>query len=213
MKKLFLVAFLTVFTVFAQEEEDAVEKKAPAKKIIKKENSDSLPCGKVGTIKLLESMDNEELEWEEDKFKARPTLAEGEKFAVVYISLKVDKSVGKYDYTLNSAECLAMGLDTAIEKKAFNPINWEYSYDKLKDKSAKVKLLYKVSGNDTKYTLAFKYKKIESIKNGNVVLRTSASKAKQDKKAADKPADGNKKMRGKVELKDVGGDDDDGAGF
>jgi hypothetical protein len=102
-------------------------------------------CGKINKFNLLPD-DGVEIVWKEEDYGPMPTLEEGEKFAVITVSLKKECSIGKYDYSLSGAKCL--GISVNID--AFSPARWEETY---KDDLTEVHLLFKVKEADAPFTL------------------------------------------------------------
>ena len=92
-------------------------------------------CGKITDFKKVEA--GIVWDWNEDEGYGPEPFAEGETFAIVTVKLKAKRSIGKYDYSLNGAKCLAM----AKNKESFKPSYWEQVHEADFDE---IHLIYKV---------------------------------------------------------------------
>ncbi len=113
-----------------------------------------IPCGEVVGMKLTDGSDLN-IAWEEAKvrkFGKKPTLEEGEKYAVVTVALTKGKSIGKWDFNLSGRPCLAISLNL----NAFDPANWKYEDQ---PSNTQVRLLFIVPENEDQagYVLAWKH--------------------------------------------------------
>jgi hypothetical protein len=96
-------------------------------------------CGKITDFKKVDA--GIVWDWKEDEGYGPEPSADGETFAIVTIKLKAKRSIGKYDYSLNGAKCLAM----AKNKDPFRPDYWEQIHEADFDE---IHLLYKVPNQD-----------------------------------------------------------------
>ena len=97
-----------------------------------------VPSGEVKRYETKSSINSETLIWDPTQYGDRPELKDGETFVIVTVEVAAGKSIGKYDFNLNGAQCIAM----ATTRTNFNPGNWEYIYGKNLPDGTQVQLLY-----------------------------------------------------------------------
>ena len=136
-------------------------------------------CGEVTNFMLKEEAPV--LEWQVSDFGPAPTLGTGEKFAVVSIRLTAGHSIGKYDFTLANAKCLALSYGI----KKFNPALWERAFA-ADDPDAWVNLLYKVPAEKGPFELTFTYN-VPGIPARERICYIDVAKSKAPKAAAETP--------------------------
>jgi hypothetical protein len=102
-------------------------------------------CGKVTDFKKVEA--GIVWDWKEEEGYGPEPFADGETFAIVTVKLKAKRSIGKYDYSLNGAKCLAM----AKNKEPFRPDYWEQVHEADFDE---IHLIFKVPDQD-RYTFSY----------------------------------------------------------
>ena len=125
------------------------------------------------------------LEWNEIDFEARPSLGPGEKFAILSVRLAAGRSIGKYDYDLAGATCLAMAIDDG----PFRPETWE---QRQAADVELVHLLYKVRQADSPFSLNIALldtnETVTLNSDGTVEESAAAAAATPDESADTQPA-------------------------
>ncbi len=123
------------------------------------------------------------LQWEEESFGPTPALQDGQKFAVVQVKVDAGKSIGKYDYTLSGAKCLALSTGDS----PFDPAKWEQVQEQI---PGEARLLYVVSEADAPFYFALTYQVPSLDEQGAVlgVVEEVAAEEPEAEPAAAEPA-------------------------
>ena len=155
-----------------------------------------LPCGHFVNLEL---KDDVALDWDVRKFGPVPQTDKDQTFAVLTVSVEAGKRIGKYDYSLNGAKCLAISRS----ETSFNPETWELAESPSRSTAY---LLYLVDpANDRRgYTLNYKYSEEIDLPNEVVSLVVSTSTGRPAIPQATT-------VQGDDDDADRGGDDDDDA--
>lgn len=133
---------------------------------------------RFGQIQDLTLQDSVELQWPA-VYGERPTLQEGESFAVVLLTIAAGKSIGKYDYTLSGSKCLAM----ALPGETFNPETWQQV---AQNGALDVQLLYIVDQAGAPYTLSMEYN-IPALPDKHITLLEETAPAPAEPAVEDAP--------------------------
>lgn len=108
-------------------------------------------CGQVVGLALVGQPAG--LEWDPETWGARPEVGEGQTFAIVTVRLAPGRSIGKFDFLLAGAPCLA----TARGDAPLSPANWEHVERPGRDQGQPVRLLYRVTRQEGLYEFSLRY--------------------------------------------------------
>lgn len=111
---------------------------------------------RFGQLTDLQMVETVTFEWNADDYGPEPTLESGEKFAVVTLELRPQRSIGKYDYTLSGAKCLAL----TVQGQPLRPDTWEIVGEA---DGTVVELVYKVPADEAVFTMSFDYPELSSL--------------------------------------------------
>ena len=102
--------------------------------------NEQLHCGKITEFRFLDAADVDWTAWDTIAYGPAPTLEDGERYALIVVTLSKNRAISKYDFTLDNAACLAI----AKENESYDP---KLRIIPFINENTRINLLFKIEEN------------------------------------------------------------------